>query len=345
MNERFFEKAGGLAIVAILIFACLKIVSPFLGALLWGGIIAVSTWPLYQKLRNRLGNKQRFAATMLTIGLIVIFVMPISLIIYSLTEHVNSLGNLTNDLTAMSFPKAPEWLVNAPVIGPSINDFWLKASADMPALLEQARPIIRDSLTWLFKQSGNLSLSLLEFLLAIVLAGFLSAHGLEAKEFIDRLIHRIAGQQAQTLIDIAGQTVRAVSVGVVGTALIQALLSVIGFVIASVPGAALLAVLCFILAMMQVGTALVWIPVAFWLNYHDQTGLLIFFIIWNVFINLSDNFIKPYLISQGSQLPIPLIFLGVLGGILAWGLVGIFIGPTLLVVSYTLLNSWLALKN
>ena len=341
MKDRFFERAGGLAIVAVLVIACLKIISPFLGALLWGAIIAISTWSLFERLQRRLKERQGLAAFILTTGLILVFIVPISLLVYSLSEYVASVAGLIKDLTTMTVPPPPAWLANAPLIGPRINEFWRHASTDMPAVLESARPAIKAGAAWVLKHSGSLTLSLFEFLLSIVLAGFLCANGAGAKKLLERLICRVAGESGLVLISIAGQTIRAVSIGVVGTALMQALLSVFGFVIAGIPGAGLLGVFCFILAMLQVGTSLVWIPAAVWLFYQEEMGWAIFTVIWSIFINILDNFVKPYLISHGSGMPMPLIFLGVLGGLLAWGFIGIFVGATLLVVSFALLKSWL----
>jgi predicted PurR-regulated permease PerM len=221
LNDRFFERAGGLAIVAVLVIACLKIIAPFLGALLWGTIIAISTWPVFDHLQRRLRGRQALAAFTLTTVLILVFVVPISLLVYSLTEHVASVVGLIKDLTTMALPPAPVWLVNAPLIGPRIETLWQRASTDMPALLETARPAIRDGATWLLKQSGSMTLALLEFLLSIVLAGFLCVNGAAAKGLIERLISRIAGPQGFALISIAGQTVRSVSIGGVGTALMR----------------------------------------------------------------------------------------------------------------------------
>lgn len=345
MNDGFFERAGGLAIVAVLLLACLKIISPFLGALLWGGIIAIASWSLFDRLQRRLHGRVGLAALLLTTGLVLVFVVPISLLIYSLAEHVASVGGLAKDLTAMTLPPPPSWLINTPLLGPRIEDFWQRASTDMPALLESARPAIRQGAAWLLKQSGSLTLALLEFLLAIVLAGFLCANGVEARALLERLMCRVAGDSGLALIAVAGQTIRAVSVGVIGTALMQTLLSVFGFVIAGVPGPGLLGLFCFILAMLQVGTFLVWIPTAAWLAYQGEAGWAIFTVVWGIFVNVVDNFVKPYLISHGSGLPIPLIFLGVLGGLMAWGFIGVFVGATLLVVCFTLLKSWLGLEQ
>lgn len=345
MNDGFFEKAGSLAIVAMLVIACIKIVSPFLGALLWGGIIAISVWPLFERLRWRLNRRRGLAALVLTAALILIFVLPTSLLVYSLADHVASVGGLVKDLTTLTLPRPPAWLIDAPLIGPSIDAFWQRASTDMPALLESARPAIKDGAAWVLKQSGSLTLSLLEFLLSIVLAGFLCANGDGAIILLERLIYRIAGERGLALIAVAGQTVRAVSVGVIGTALMQALLSLFGFAVAGIPGAGLLAVCCFVLAMLQVGTSPVWIPSAIWLLYQSETGWAVFTAVWGIFINIVDNFVKPYLISHGSGLPMLLIFIGVLGGLLAWGFIGIFVGATLLVVCFTLLKSWLDMER
>lgn len=341
LNDNLFAKVSGLTIVAILVIACFQILFPFLGAMLWGSIIAISTWPLFKQLQSSLVKRRNLAAPIMTLGLICIFVVPISVLLISLTDHIASVNNLVKDLTTLSLPAPPAWLKEIPLLGSRIDTFWQNARADLPSALESARPFINDGIGWVLKKSGSLTLALLEFLLAIILAGFMYANEQQEKSLLERLFSRIAGRQGLALIDVAGQTIRAVSIGVVGTALIQALLSVFGFAIAGVPGATLLGLFCFLLAMLQVGTGLVWIPVAIWLSYQGSTGWAIFTVIWGILINISDNFIKPYLISHGSGIPIPLVFLGVLGGLLTWGFIGIFVGPTLLVVSFTLLSSWL----
>jgi predicted PurR-regulated permease PerM len=343
MNDRFFERAGSLAVVTVLVIACLKIISPFVGALLWGIIIAVSLWPLFLRLYRRL-ERRGLAAFMMSVGMALVFIVPFSVLISSLTEHVASVAGLAKDLTTMKLPEAPAWLAKVPLMGSRLEALWHQASTDMPAVLESARPAIRDGAAWVLKQSGNLTLAVLEFLLAIIFAGLLLANGEAMQALVKRLTHRIGGQQGLALVDVAGQTIRAVAIGVIGTALAQALLSVFGFVIAGVPGAMLLGLLCFMLAMMHVGTSLVWIPVAIWLGYQNETGWAIFTVIWGLIINISDNIVRPYLISHGSGLPIMLIFLGVIGGLLAWGFIGIFVGATLLVVCFTLLNSWLEME-
>jgi predicted PurR-regulated permease PerM len=344
MNDRFFERAGSLAVVTVLVIACLKILSPFVGALLWGIIIAVSLWPLFLRLCRRL-KRRGPAAFMMAAGMALVFIVPFTVLISSLAEYVDSVAGLAKDLTSMKLPAAPAWLVKIPLIGARFEALWHQAGTDMPAVLESARPAIRNSATWVLRQSGHLTLAVLELLLATIFAGLLLANGEAMQTLIKRLTHRIGGQQGLVLVDVAGQTIRAVAIGVIGTALAQALLSVFGFVIAGVPGAMLLGLLCFLLAMMHVGTSLVWIPVAIWLAYQNETGWAIFTVIWGLIINILDNIVRPYLISHGSGLPVMLIFLGVIGGLLAWGFIGIFVGATLLVVCFTLLNSWVAMEQ
>lgn len=344
MNDRFFERAGSLAVISVLVVACLKIILPFTGALLWGVIITVAAWPLFLRFYRRL-KRRGLAAFLLVFGMALVFIVPFAVLVYSLAEHVDSVAGLAKDLTVMKLPEAPAWLAKVPLVGARLEALWHQASTDMPALLESARPAIRNSATWVLRQSGNLTLALLEFLLAIIFAGLLLANGESLQMLVKRLTHRIGGQQGLALVDVAGQTIRAVTIGVIGTALAQALLSVFGFVLAGVPGALLLGLLCFLLAMMHLGTSLVWIPAAIWLSYQNESGWAIFTVIWGLIINISDNIVRPYLISHGSGLPIMLIFLGVIGGLLAWGFIGIFVGATLLVVCFTLLNSWLAMEE
>jgi predicted PurR-regulated permease PerM len=182
---------------------------------------------------------------------------------------------------------------------------------------------------------------MLQIILATVIAGFLFVHGEDAERMLTKFAARIGGEQSTPVIDVAGKTIRGVALGVVGTAFFQALLSGFGFALAGIPLYSLLALICFMLALMQIGTGLVWLPVAIWLGTHDSQGWAVFTVVLGVFINTMDNFIKPYFMSRGSNLPLLLMFTGVIGGLLAWGFMGMFIGATLLAVAYTLFCEWL----
>ncbi|MEI2722746.1 MAG: AI-2E family transporter [Verrucomicrobiota bacterium] len=191
---------------------------------------------------------------------------------------------------------------------------------------------------------GGLALGrgLLELALSILIAFFLFRDGGKAAERLSAAVVRIAGERGQHLLEVAGHTVRGVVYGILGTALVQAVIAGIGFLIAGVPGAGVLALLTFFLSVVPVGPPLIWLPAALWLFHQGSTGWGIFMLIWGVGVSSVDNFVKPWLISQGSAMPFLLIFFGVLGGALAFGFIGVFIGPTLLAVGYRLVAEWFA---
>jgi predicted PurR-regulated permease PerM len=341
-QEQFFERAISLFLIAVLFFACVQITAPFLRALTWATILAVSTWPLFLRLRQRLGGRKKLAATVMAITLAVAFLLPGVLLVASLTDSIQSVAALANDLTTLKLPDLPSWVTGFPVVGARLDSVWQSARMDMGAAMGKLQPYIMTATRWLLAQSAQLGLALLEFLLAVVFTGILYGTGESITALVKRFATRVGGESSLDLLPVAIQTVRSVAFGVIGTALVQAILSVGTFVIAGVPGVAVLGLFCFVLAMMQIGTGLVWIPTAVWLAYQDQKGWAIFIVVSGLFINIMDNFIKPYLISrQGAGIPTILIFIGVLGGLLAWGFLGIFLGATLLAIGYTVLRSWL----
>lgn len=343
--DRFFERAIGLLTIGLLIAACIKIVAPFTGALIWSTIIAVAAWPVFERLTRRLGGRAVIAATLITVAILLVIAMPVALLINSLAEHVQGVLHITEDVSSLRLPGPPEWVNRVPLVGPEIESRWLAAVENLETTLTKIRPWIGKAATWTVSQGAHLTLSLLEFLLATVLAGFLFVHGKSLAGLLERFASAIAGESGAGLVHTAGLTIRSVTIGVMGTALIQSVLTALGLLLAGVPGALLLWFASFLLATLQLGTALVWIPAAIWLEIQDQTGWTIFLVVWGLFVNTIDNFIKPYLIAQGSGTPLAIVFLGVIGGMLAWGFIGIFIGSTLLAVSHALLKAWLDAKR
>ncbi len=340
LHEQFFERTIALFLIAVLLFACLQITAPFLRAFTWAIIMAVSTWPLFLQLRQRLGERKKLAATVVAMTLALAFLLPGVLLVTSLTDSIQSVAALATDLTTLKLPDLPSWVTGLPVVGERIDSVWQSVRTDMS--MEKLRPYIVTATQWLLAQGAQLGLTLLEFVLAIVFTGILYVTGESLTALVKQFATRVGGESSLNLLPVAVQTIRSVAFGVIGTALIQALLSVGSFVIAGVPGVAVLGLFCFVFAMMQIGTALVWIPIAIWLAYQDQKGWATFIVISGLSINIMDNFIKPYLISrQGAGVPTILIFIGVLGGLIAWGFLGIFLGATLLAIAYTVLRSWL----
>lgn len=336
-----FERIVALVLVSLLAFAVFLIVSPFLGAIAWAAVLAVAVRPGYVSLREALGNRPRLAAVLVSLGLAAALVAPLAVLIGSLSENVRDVADIARDLTeAGTLPGPPAWIAGMPVVGGYADSAWRQAAADSAGLLESLRPRIESGAAWVLGQGARLSLAILEFLFAIGITGVLCVHGEAAAEVASQVASRLGGPTAPALLATAASTVRGVAAGVIGTAIIQALLSAIGFWLAGVPGVPLLSMLCFVVALAQFGTGLVWIPAAIWLGYKGASAALVFTIVWNIGVNISDNVIKPWLIGRGSTLPLAVIFLGVLGGLLAWGFLGMFLGATLLAVAYELFRRW-----
>jgi predicted PurR-regulated permease PerM len=239
----------------------------------------------------------------------------------------------------------PTWVANVPLVGPQAAERWQLLALDHGKLLEVTKRFIEPVGTWLLVGGMAIGGGLLQLALSIFIAFFLFRDGLALGERLTNSVQRIGGERGTHLLAIAAATVRGVVYGILGTGLVQALMAGIGFFIAGVPGAALLALLTFFLSVVPVGPPLVWIPAALWLFHQGSTGWGIFMLIWGVLVSSVDNVIKPWLISQGSDLPFILIFFGVLGGALMFGFIGVFIGPTLLAVGYRLVEEWAAVRS
>ncbi|MGH8563694.1 MAG: AI-2E family transporter [Gammaproteobacteria bacterium] len=335
------ERILRLAVLAILVVACLRIVAPFIGALTWAGIIATTVWPAFLWIAGRLGGRPKLAATLFTLALAVILVLPFAVLVVSLGDAVRQVAALLKDLTAVTFPEPPGWLTQIPLLGKLLDDAWRGAMTDVSGLFNAARPAIETATVWTLAQGAHLGLALLEFLFAIIIAGVFLVTADRSADWAQRVVAKVQIEDGPGLIAVVVSTVRSVSIGVAGTAAVQAVLATLGFFVAGVPGVVLLGFLTFFFALVQLPTVLVWLPAVLWLYYQHQEGWALFMLIWGlVAVGVVDNFLRPYLISQGAKLPIAVIFVGVIGGLLAWGMIGLFIGPTLLAVAYSLLRNW-----
>ena len=341
-RDRFIERVILLTLLAFLVFACVQIVSPFIGPMLWGIIITVATWHPYRRLAKLLGNRRKLAAVLMSLALLLILVVPISLLVDSLAEGIGAVAGLLRDLTSVRLPEPPDWLRSLPVIGLTLDSQWREAMVDLPAALQQLQPYIGTAAGYGLSWGAGLGFATVEFLVAIVIAGILYVTGESGVQVLRRFVARVGGAHHLGLLDVAAQTIRGVAAGIIFTAFIQAVLLAMGLLVVGAPGTVLLSFLTFFLLVIQLPNWLVWLPVVAWLGYRGETGFAIFLFVWGTFVvSTVDNFIRPYLISQGAKLPLLLIFVGVIGGLLAYGFIGLFVGATLLGVGYTLFRSWL----
>jgi len=336
------ERIARLAALVLLIAACLQIILPFLGALTWAAIIAITVWPAFVWISGRLGERPVVAAGLCSLGLFLLLVVPFGILTATMGQAVPQVAAMIKELAGSIAPEPPQWMRELPLVGDLLRDVWLSAVADMSGMVKKVLPAAEEAGVWALAQGANLALALLEFLFAILIAAIFLITADRSADLAERLVSRLDIGERGSIIPLVVGTVRSVSIGLVGTASVQALIAALGFVIAGMPGAALLGFATFMLALVQLPTFLVWLPSAGWLYYEGYTGPAIFLAIWGLLlVNSVDNFLRPYLISRGAKLPFALILMGVLGGLLAWGIIGLFIGPTLLAVAYSLARSWI----
>jgi predicted PurR-regulated permease PerM len=317
------------------------IVKPFLGAAIWATMIVVASWSWMRALQMRLGNRRWLAVTIMTLALLLILVVPFSAAIGAIVGNIDTLTRLANSVAQWTVPPPPEWSQSLPLIGDSVAQFWKRfASLGIKELAPYLVPYARQIAQWFLLQAGSVGAMLAQFLLTTLIAAILYARGESVAAGLVAFAHRLAGERGEAMVHLAAQAIRGVALGVIVTALAQTVLGSIALAIAGVPYVALLATIMFITAIAQIGAVPVMIPAVIWLYWSDDLIWGTVLLVATVLVGTLDNVLRPLLIKKGADLPLLLIFTGVIGGIIAFGLIGIFVGPVVLAVSYTLLASW-----
>jgi predicted PurR-regulated permease PerM len=329
-------------ILLLLIVGCFLVLSPFLTDLLWAAVLTFSSWRLYERLRARLRGNSVLASLAMSLGIVLVVLAPFAIAAYAIVENADGIAQTVNRLLDQGLPDPPAWVANLPVIGSGLDGYWRNLAGDTGTLNETLRRLAPVARSALVTGGQAMATGLLHLSLSIFLAYFLFLHGEGAVERVKAVMSRLAGSHAERLLEAAGATVRSVVHGILGTALAQGLAAGIGFAVAGVPAAALLGLLTFFFSIVPVGPPLVWVSATVWLYLQGSIGWAIFMLIWGlVVVSGIDNIVKPMLISRGSHMPFVMVLLGVLGGAFAFGLIGVFLGPTLLAVGYRLLVEWI----
>ena len=324
-----------------LITAAFWILQPFLAALIWAAMIVVATWPLMLRVQRWLWGKRALAIAVMIVVLLLVFVIPIALAANSIISHADQILDWAKSLGTLKLPPPPDWLQGLPFVGEKLASMWREyAATGMAELAATLQPYTSALLHWFAAQAGEFGLIGLQFLLTIVLAGILYAQGEDALAFVQRFLRRLAGERGAAVVVLAGQAIRAVALGVVVTALVQSVMGGIGLAIAGVPFAAVLTAAMFLLAVAQIGAGPILACATLWMYWTGDTPWAIALLVWTIVVGSLDNILRPILIRQGADLPLLLIFAGVIGGLISLGLVGLFVGPVVLAVAYTLLDSW-----
>ena len=328
--------------LGVLIATSFWIVRPFLLASAWATMIAVATWPLLLLAQARLGGRRSLATALMTVALLLILVVPLSLGVARIAENANRIAEWPKSLATLTVSQPPTWVEALPVVGAKLAARWRQLAATGPEEVSQIAPYVRTFALWLAGQVGGIGLLLVQFLLTVIIAAILYANGEAAARGALHFARRLAGPRGENAVHLAGQAIRGVALGVIVTAIVQSAAAGLGLAIVGVPFAALLTAVIFMLCVAQVGPALVLIPAVIWIYSTRGAVWGTGFLLWAIVCSTFDSFLRPMLIKRGADLPLLLIFAGVIGGLLAFGVIGLFIGPVVLAVAYTLLVDWVS---
>jgi len=332
-----------LLVLGALIAGSLWIVEPFLPALLWAVMIVVSTWSVLLHLQSWLGGSRRLAVAAMTIALLLILVVPLYFGVAAIVENTDQIAAWSKSVAAFAAPQPPAWVESIPLIGSTLADWWQRlAAAGAEDLLVRLAPYGQTLVRWFVGQVGGVGLLLVQFMLTVIIAAILYANGETAARAADRFARRLAGPRGENTVHLAAQAIRGVALGVVVTAIVQSGLAGIGLAIAGVPFVAVLTVLMFVLAVAQIGAGPVLIGAVIFVYSRHGAVWGTAFLVWAIFCGGLDNVLRPILIRRGADLPLLVIFAGVIGGLIAFGIIGLFIGPVVLAVAYTLLVDWVS---
>ena len=333
----------GVLTLGLLILGSLWILRPFIGAVIWATMVVVATWPVLLWLQRSLWNRRSLAAAAMTSALLLVFVVPLSLAIITIVSESDRLIGWGKQLADLRMSQPPEFIVKLPLVGEKIAAAWEQAVASgADGMVARVAPYANDIVRWFVAEVGSLGFLIVQFLLTVVLAAVMYASGESAADAVRRFGRRLAGERGDNAVVLAGQAIRAVALGVGVTAIVQSVLGGIALAIAGVPFAGLLTAVMFMFCIAQLGPTLVLVPAVIWTFWSGDTGWGIFLLLCTAVVGTMDNFLRPILIRRGADLPLLLILAGVIGGLLAFGLVGIFVGPVVLAVAYKLLGDWIA---
>ncbi len=333
----------GALVIGTLIVAAFWIVRPFLAAAVWATTIAVVTWPMLLRIQALLWRSRRLAILVMILILLLAFVIPLLLAAGTIVANAGEIAERARSIAGLRSPLAPAWIADLPYLGPRLAGLWKDAAASgLDGVWTQLAPYVGSLTGWFVARAGNLGYLAVQFLLTLVLTAFMYAHGEWASATVLRFGRKLGGAGGEDLVLLAGQAIRGIALGVGLTAAIQSVLGGIGLAVAGVPFAGLLTALLFMLCVAQVGMLVVLVPAVIWVYWSGGAVAGTVLLVWSLVASLIDTVLRPMLVRRSADLPFLLIFIGVIGGLVAFGLLGIFVGPVILAVAYTLLLRWLA---
>jgi predicted PurR-regulated permease PerM len=343
VTEKRVEQIIQIVAIVVLVIGCFMVLRPFLAAILSAASLCFSTWPVYEWLERKLGGRNWLAALVMTLLMALVLVLPLIAITLSYADEVPQLVERAREMLSQGLPEPPSWVSSIPLVGEQIDTAWRDLAGNREKLAEMLKRLLQPARQVLVYSGFLIGEGAAQFTLIAFVSYFFYRDGAALVRALRNALNRLAGDQTGRLLEIVGGTINGVVYGIVGTGIAQGIAALVGFLIAGVPGAPMLAFVTCFLSIIPAGPVLIWLGATAWLVATDQAGWAIFMALWGFFvISGIDNIVKPLLISRGSSLPFALVLLGVLGGVLAFGFVGIFLGPTLLAVGFNLIRSWTA---
>jgi predicted PurR-regulated permease PerM len=330
-------------VIGILLVGSVSTLLPFLSGTIWASTIAIATWPALLRLQRLTGGRRGLAVAIMMFVVLVVFIVPFALAISALLDAAHRSPTVIDAFLTHGLGPPPKWIAGIPLIGERIAAQWQTLAAGGPeALAVAVRPYAGSVAAWAIAATGGLGSTLVLIVLTVLLLAILYANGDTAARGVLAFAHRLGGETAERTVRLAGQAVRSVALGVVVTALVQALLAGLGLWFCGVPFPGLLTAIVFMLGIAQLGPLLVLAPAVGWLYWTGNGVWATALLIWSLPVGALDNVLRPVLIRRGVQLPLLLIIAGVIGGLIRFGVVGLFVGPVVLAATYTLAKDWVA---
>jgi predicted PurR-regulated permease PerM len=345
-NIKKIEQVAGLTLVVGIVIGCWLVLRPFISSILWAAILCSATWPLYELLLRWFRGRRTFAAGVMTLLLSLAILIPFGIVALTFTESIQSSLRWVESHLATGFPPPPAWVDRIPHFGPGIHDEWTRLGEDAKPTVIRFLPSLKEGGAWLLRHSLDVAAGVFHLAMSVLIGFFFYRDGEGVVRHLRIGFQQIGGDTAVRLLDVVKVTVRSVVYGVIGTALAQGVVAAVGFGIAKVPGTPFLALLTFLFSFIPFGPPLVWIGAAIWLFSQSRPYWGIFMILYGIVcISSVDNLIKPLIISRGSKLSFVVMLIGVLGGVAAFGFLGVFVGPTLLAVGFALMHEILSSRR
>jgi len=334
------EASIRIGLIALLVILCYEVVRPLMIPIVWGIILAIALYPAFRLVTKWLNGREFLASGLITLLVLIVLIVPIGLIAVPLVENIQLLAT---ELRAgsLKIPPPPETFLNLPLIGKKLDHFWTLASQNFDAFLVQFQPQLTSLAGVLLKSGTSIGFGLLIFVIAIFISGILLTQADNVHRAILSAAHRFIGVRGKGFVELAGNTIRNVAMGVVGVALIQGILASVGLVVAGIPFAGMITFAVILLTILQIGPAIILIPAMIYAFMALNSFTAIIFTIWTIPVMLLDNILKPILMARGIDVPMIVIFIGVIGGTLSFGLTGLFIGPVILALGYNIGSAWI----